>query len=58
MEVENGMTNANEQSVTAVEGTAKTWSEPTLEKVEINETAAGITPTGSLESQFPFFPAS
>ena len=53
------MTKAAEQaSVVVSECPNKAWSKPTLEKVEISETAAGINPDGSLEFQFPFFPAS
>ncbi|MEM1298907.1 MAG: hypothetical protein AAGH68_06455 [Pseudomonadota bacterium] len=52
------MTNANGQSTAGIQGASKTWSEPTLEKIEINETAVGVVPNGSLEGQFPQFPAS
>ena len=52
------MTSVNEQAVAGQQSATKTWSEPTLEKVEINETAAGVFPQGSLEAQFTLLPAS
>lgn len=53
------MTKAAEQaSVVVSECPSKAWSKPTLEKVEMSETAAGIDPNGSFEDRFPFFPAS
>ncbi|MFK7942029.1 MAG: hypothetical protein AB8B85_03815 [Paracoccaceae bacterium] len=53
------MKNVNEQSTSiGANGAAKVWSEPTLEKVEMNTTAAGVAPQGSQESLFPLFPAS
>ena len=51
LKVENGMTDLDNQATAAPEN-VKVWSEPTLEKVAINETSAG-TGFGSLESTFP-----
>lgn len=58
-EVENGMNYLSEQSASDVsDGVGKAWTVPTLEKVEINETAAGARDVGGGEGSFPFLPSS
>ena len=53
------MNYVSEQSATdATDGVTKAWTVPTLEKVEINETAAGARDAGGGEGSFPFLPAS
>lgn len=51
------MTNANEQ-MTSKNVKLKAWSEPKLDKIEINATASGEYAGGSFEGSRPAYPAS